>query len=335
MPYLNVANNSEAVRKLRFALGEPNSLHRYVRRVTARASSLFAAVSILWGIPYLLIKIAVDGGIPPVPLAWGRMVLGGSVLLALCAREGVLGQLRGHWQPLLAYAVIELAIPLPLIATGERHIASSLAAIVVATVPLLVALLALRLDHTQTITGRRLAGLLVGLVGVALLVGVDASTSLTALLSVGAVFIAAVGYAIGPLILNRHLSGVDPRASMGATLALAAVILTPLMLFDFPSRAPSAGALGSMVALALFCSALAFVLMAHLIAEIGPARAVVITYINPVVALILGVVFLGESPGLGSIVGLILILSGSWFATVRRAQSPDAPPEPTAAEVLA
>jgi len=284
--------------------------------VSARASSLFAAVSILWGIPYLLIKVAVDGGISPVTLSWGRMVLGGTVLLALAGRSGALGQLRGHWRALIAYAIVELAIPLPLIATGERHIASSLAAIVVATVPLLVALLALKLDRTQRVTGRRLAGLCVGLAGVAVLVGIDASGSTTALLSVGAVLLAAVGYAAGPLVLNRHLADVDPRASMGTTLALAALILTPLALIDRPARVPTAGALSALVALALLCSALAFVLMAKLIGAIGASRAVVITYVNPVIALILGVVFLSERPGIGSIVGLVLILAGSRASTV-------------------
>ena len=285
--------------------------------MSARASSLFAAVSIVWGIPYLLIKIGVDGGIPPVSLAWGRMVLGSLVLLILAARAGKLGGLRGRWIPLVVYSVVELAIPLPMIALGEQHIASSLAAIVVATVPLLVALLALWLDRTQRVTGGRLAGLFVGLGGVALLVGVSASGSTTALLSVGAVFLAAVGYATGPLVLNRYLGDVDARASMGASMATASLILTPLALIDWPSRAPTAGALGALVALALVCSALGFVLMANLIAEIGPSRAVVITYVNPVVALILGVIFLSERPGVGSLGGLILILGGSWLATAR------------------
>lgn len=284
----------------------------------------FAAVSILWGIPYLLIKISIDGGISPVTLSWGRMVLGGAVLLALAARSGALGQLRGHWRALIAYAIVELAIPLPLIATGERHIASSLAAIVVATVPLLVALLALKMDRTQKVTGRRLAGLCLGLVGVALLVGVNASGSTAALLSVGAVFVAAIGYAAGPLILNRYLGAVDPRASMGATLAIAALILTPLAVIDWPAHTPTAGALSAGVALALLCSALAFVLMAKLIGAIGASRAVVITYVNPVIALILGVVFLSERPGIGSIIGLVLILAGSRASTVR-----SKPPHPT------
>ena len=296
--------------------------------MSARASSLFAAVSILWGIPYLLIKIGVDGGITPVTLSWGRMVLGGAVLLGLAARSGALGQLRGHWRGLLTYSVVELAIPFPLIATGERHIASSLAAIVIATVPLLVALLALKVDRAEQVTGRRLAGLCVGLLGVALLVGVSATGSVTTLLSVGAVFLAAIGYAGGPLIFKRYLSDVDPRASMGTTLALAALILTPLAISDWPTRSPTAGALSALVGLALLCSALAFVLMAKLIGEIGASRAVVVTYVNPVIALILGVVFLSERPGIGSLVGLALILVGSRVSTVH-----SKPAEPASAQL--
>ncbi|MGH2842582.1 MAG: DMT family transporter [Solirubrobacteraceae bacterium] len=285
--------------------------------MSARAWSLFAAISIIWGIPYLLIKIAVDGGVPPVTLAWARMVLGGGLLLTLAARSGVLEQLRGHWRALVAYAFAELVIPFPLIAVGERHIASSLAAIVVATVPLVLALLAWRFDHGQRVSRRRLVGLLVGFAGVALLVGVDASGDLTTLLSVGAVFIAAVGYAIGAMVINRFLADIDARASMGACLLIAAVVLTPLAVLDWPSHTPTTGALASTLALALVCSAAAFVLIVALIAEIGAARAVVITYINPVVALILGIAFLGEHPGLGAFIGLALILAGSKIATAR------------------
>jgi drug/metabolite transporter (DMT)-like permease len=294
-----------------------------VATVNARAWSLFSAVSIIWGIPYLLIKVSLNGGMTPVTLAWGRMVIGGAVLLAIAARKGALRQLRGHWRPLIVYALVELAIPFPLIATGERHIPSSLAAIVIATTPLLVALIAFGVDRTQTIGGRRLAGLLIGLAGVALMVGVDASTNLTTLLSVGAVFIAAIGYSLGPLILNRHLMHIDPIASMGTCLLTAAVMLTPLSVIDWPKHMPTAGSLSALLALALVCSAAAFVLMAQLIAAIGPGRAVVITYINPIVALVLGVIFLSETPGLGAIAGLVLILAGSRLATTSRGEPPD------------
>ncbi len=283
--------------------------------MSTRAWTLFAAVSTLWGIPYLFIKIGVDGGVPPVVLSWGRIVLAAVVLLVLAARAGVLGSLKGRWRYIVAYAVLELSIPFPLIATGERYVASSLAAIIIAAVPLIVALMALRFDAAERASSGRLVGLLTGLVGVALLVGVDASGSARSLLAAGAILLAAVGYSAGPLILKRHLADLDPRAAMGASLAVAAALLTPLALLDAPSRMPSSAGIGAVVVLGLLCTALAFVLMAMLIGEIGPARAVVITYINPIIAVALGVTLLGERPGAGGVAGLLLILAGSWLST--------------------
>jgi drug/metabolite transporter (DMT)-like permease len=283
--------------------------------MSLRSWTLFAAVCVVWGIPYLFIKIAVDGGVAPVPLAWGRISLAAVVLLGLAARAGTLRGLRGRWRYLAAYGVVEVSIPFPLIATGERYIASSLAAIIVATVPLLVALLALRFDADERASGSRLVGLLTGLLGVVLLVGVDASGSLKTLGGAGAILLAALGYAGGPMILKRHLADLDPRATMGASLAVAAVVLAPLAILDAPARSPTTGAIASVLVLGLVCTALAFVLMAALIAEIGPGRAVVITYVNPTIALALGVTLLGEQPGAGAVTGLLLILAGSWLST--------------------
>jgi drug/metabolite transporter (DMT)-like permease len=283
--------------------------------MSARAWTLFAAVSTVWGIPYLFIKIGVDGGVPPVVLAWARIVLAAVVLLGLAARSGSLRQLRGRWRYLVAYAIVELSIPFPLIATGERYVASSLAAIIIASVPLIVALLALRFDPAERATGSRLVGLVIGLLGVVVLVGTDASGSLKSLLGAGAIMIAAVGYAGGPMILKQHLADLDPRAAMGASLGVAAVVLTPLAIVDAPTSTPTAGALEAVVVLGLVCTAVAFVLMAMLISEIGPGRAVVITYINPIIAVALGVTVLGEQPGAGAVAGLLLILAGSWLST--------------------
>jgi drug/metabolite transporter (DMT)-like permease len=145
--------------------------------MSTRAWMIFAAVSTLWGIPYLFIKIAVDGGITPGVLAWGRIVLGAAVLLALAARAGVLAQLRGRWRWLAAYAIVEVSIPFPLIATGEQHVSSSLAAIIIASVPLIVALLALRFDPAERASGSRLVGLVIGVLGVVLLVGIERGRS--------------------------------------------------------------------------------------------------------------------------------------------------------------
>jgi drug/metabolite transporter (DMT)-like permease len=283
--------------------------------MSARAWVSFAAVSTLWGMPYLFIKVAVDDGVPPVVLAWVRVVLGAAVLLGLAWRAGTLRTLRGRWRWLAVFGVVEIAVPFPLIAAGEQHVASSLAAIIVAAAPLFVALLALRFDASERVTGARLVGLIVGLSGVVALVGIDVAGRGDELLGALAVLGAAFGYAVGPMVLKRHLADLDPRASMGAALLVAAVALTPAAAWSAPSSVPSGSALLSLAVLGLFCTAAAFVFYGALVAEAGPGRALVITYVAPVVALALGVAVLGEHVGTGAVVGLLLILAGSWLST--------------------
>jgi len=285
--------------------------------MSARAWGAFAAVSVLWGIPYLFIRVAVDGDMPPVFLAWLRVALG-AVLLAAMARHGGPGTFAGvrsrlRW--LVAFAVLEIAIPFPLIAAGERHVASSLAAIIVAAVPLIIALLALPFEPSERVDRRRLLGLLVGFAGVVMLVGVDVGGNGPELLGAGAILLAAVGYACGPMILNRHLLDIDTRATMAVALAIAAVVLTPAAALSLPSATPSAAAMISVVVLVVLCTAAAFLIYARLVGEVGPGRAAVITYVAPVLALGLGVIVLGEHPGGGAIAGLAAILAGSWLST--------------------
>jgi drug/metabolite transporter (DMT)-like permease len=293
--------------------------------VSARAWILFAAVSTLWGIPYLLIKVAVDDGVAPADLAWARVVLGAAVLLGLAWHAGVLGAVRGRLRWLAVFAVIEIAIPFPLLAEAERHVSSSVAAIVIAAAPLFVALLALRFDASERVSRRRLAGLSTGLVGVVALVGVNFAGRREELFGTAAVLCVAFCYAVGPMVLKRHLSDLDPRASMGVTLAIATVLLTPAVAIDPPTAVPSTAALGSLLGLGLLCTAAALALYGALVAEVGAGRALVITYVNPLVAVALGMAILGERPGVGAAAGLVLILGGSWFATGGRTRI--APPE--------
>jgi drug/metabolite transporter (DMT)-like permease len=300
--------------------------------VSRRAWTAFAAVSVMWGIPYLLIKVAVDDGVPPAFLAWVRVVIGAVALLLVSWRAGLLDSVRGRWRWLALFATIELVGPFPLIAAGEQRVDSSVAAIIIAAAPLFVALLALRFDESERVGGLRLAGLVIGLGGVAALVGVDVSGETRELVGAGCVLLAALGYAIAPMILKRKLSDLDPRVSMGTALAIAAVLLTPAAAIAPPSELPSAAALGALAVLGLVCTALTLVVYGSLIAEVGAGRALVVTYINPVIALGLGIVFLDERPGLGSLVGLVLILCGSWLTTRSRpapasAPAPDARPE--------
>jgi drug/metabolite transporter (DMT)-like permease len=283
--------------------------------MSARGWTLFAAVSVIWGLPYLFIKIAVDDGLTPGFVAWSRVVLAALVLLPIAIRKGALRGLPLGW--LIAFATAEMVIPFPLIGFGEQRIASSLTAILIASLPLVVAALALRFDHSERPTRRRLIGMVIGLAGVAALVGIDLGGSSSELIGAAAVLVATVGYAVGPMLVKNKLSEADPVGPVTAAMVITAIMLLPLGVAGIPSSTPTDEALASIVVLGLVCSALAFMLFFRLIVEVGPSRAAVITYINPVVALALGVVVLDEHVGPGTVVGLLLILVGSWLATSR------------------
>jgi drug/metabolite transporter (DMT)-like permease len=282
--------------------------------MSARAWGLFAAVSVIWGMPYLFIKIAVEEVSPSV-VAWGRLALAAAVLLPVAWKLGALRGLGERWRILAVFAAVEMAVPWPLIGYGEVHVSSSLTAILIAAVPLFVALIAIRFDHSERPTPTRLVGLLIGLGGVVALVGLDVGSHGDQLLGALAILFSAFLYAVGPMIVKRRLSDVDPLGPVAASLAIATLLVTPFALADVPDSVPSADTLASIAVLGLFCSALAFLLFFRLIADIGPGRATVITYINPVVALALGVAILDESVTTGVVVGLLLILAGSWLST--------------------
>jgi drug/metabolite transporter (DMT)-like permease len=281
--------------------------------MSARGWTLFAAISVIWGLPYLFIRVAVDGGLTPGFVAWSRVTLAALVLLPVALRSGALRGVPISW--LMVFALTEIVIPFPLIGFGEQRIASSLAAILVASLPLVVAMLALRFDHSERPTAARLVGMLVGLGGVAALVGIDLGGRSSELVGAAAVLVATVGYAIGPLIVKNKLAGADPLGPVTAALCIASVMLLPFGIADMPSSTPSFDAASSVVVLGLVCSALAFMVFFRLIAEVGASRAAVITYVNPIVALALGVAILGEDVGPGAIAGLLLILAGSWLST--------------------
>jgi drug/metabolite transporter (DMT)-like permease len=282
--------------------------------MSARGWALFAAVSVIWGMPYLFIKLAVDE-MSPALVAWSRLAIGAAVLLPIAWKLGALRGLGARWRTLTIFAAVEMAIPWPLLGFGETRISSSLTAILIAAVPLVVALLALRFDHSERPSRSRFAGMLVGFAGVASLVGIDIGGRTAELVGAGAILFVAVCYAIGPMIVKRRLSDVDPLGPVAASLGIAALLVTPFAAADLPETTPSAQALASVTVLGLVCSALAFLLFFRLIAEVGPGRATIITYINPVVALALGVAILDESVTAGAVVGLLLILAGSWLST--------------------
>jgi len=285
--------------------------------MSPRAWMLFAAVSVLWGIPYLFIKLAVDE-LSPAFIAWSRCAIAAAVLLPLAARAGALRGLP-RW-PLIAFATVELIIPWPLIGFGEQHVASSFAATLIATVPLFVIVISLRRRTAERPTPSRVVGLSVGLAGVAGLAGLELDGSGDALLGVAALLVAALGYAVGALTLKHAFAGSHPLGPIAGAMGVATVALAPLGLADMPAAAPSGEAIASLVILGLLCSALAFVLFLRLVIETDAGRATVITYVSPLVALVIGIPVLGEEVTVSTVAGLALILLGSWLAT--RAPAP-------------
>ena len=296
--------------------------------MSRRGLLLFAAMGVIWGIPYLLIKVAVRAVDPPV-LVFVRTGIGALLLLPLAARGNELRPLAAKWKPLLAYTVIEVALPWLLLSTAEQRITSSLAGLLVSAVPIVGAVLSFVLRDAQEVNARVVGGLVLGVAGVAALVGLDVGhTDFGAVAMIGVV---AVCYAVGPVILVRHLSDLPGRGVVSVSLGLCAAAYAPWAIVRWPDHMPGARPLLALLVLGVVCTALAFVLFFHLIAEVGPLRATVITYVNPAVAVTLGVVFLHERFRASTALGFALILGGSFLATGRRAAADE--PRPLAAPI--
>jgi drug/metabolite transporter (DMT)-like permease len=278
--------------------------------MSRRSWVLFGALCVIWGTPYLLIRVAVRD-VSPGTLVFLRTVIGGLVLLPLALRSGGFGPVLRRWRPLVAFAAIEIAIPWLLLGNAEQHLSSSLTGLLIAAVPL-VGVVAGRLAGTgDHVDARRWAGLLLGLLGVGMLVGLDLGN--LSLLAVAEVGLAAVGYATAPVIMARRLSDLPSFPVISASLLLSALAWAPYGLTHWPGHV-TPGGLASILALGLVCTALAFVLFFALISDIGPARATVITYVNPAVAVALGLVLLNERFTAGMGIGFPLILAGSVLA---------------------
>ena len=279
--------------------------------MSRRGWILFGAMCVLWGIPYLMIRVAVRE-ISPATLVFLRTSTAALVLLPLAAYRGELRRLLPSWRPLLAFTIIEIAIPWLALSSAERRVTSSVAALLLAAVPFVAVAIA-AMTRSERMDARRLTGLLVGIAGVAAIVGFD----LAHLSAVGLVemLVVAVCYAVGPWILSRYLSDLPGLGVIAASLGLTAAAYAPVAAFQLPASFPSDKAIASVAGLALACTALAFVLFFELIAEAGAVRATVITYVNPAVAALLGVAVLSERFTLAMGIGFVLVLAGSVIAT--------------------
>jgi drug/metabolite transporter (DMT)-like permease len=280
--------------------------------MTRRGWLLFVALGVLWGMPYLLIRIAVET-VDPLVVAGSRTLIGALLLLPVALHRNALGAAFRNWKWLLAFTLIEISVPWVLLGHAETRLTSSTAGVLIAVVPLFAAIIVSRLGH-ERLEPRRMLGLGVGFAGVALLVGLDIHFS--DFLAVAATIVVSLCYAVGPIIIDRKLKDVPAIGVITASLILATLIYLPFAPFLLP-KVYAADAMISIAGLGVLCTAAAFLVFFALIAEIGPARATVITYVNPAVAMVLGAIVLSEPLTLGMAVGFPLVLIGSYLGTTR------------------
>jgi drug/metabolite transporter (DMT)-like permease len=293
--------------------------------MTRRGLVLFGLMSIIWGIPYLFIRVAV-AEITPATLVLARTAIAAAILLPIALARVDLRPVLGRWRWVVAFAAVEIAIPWVALGSAEQHLSSSLTGLLIAGVPLVGTALALATGGADRLGRAGLLGLLIGLVGVAAIVGGDYGTSdPTALIQIAVV---VVGYAVGPAILARRLGGLPTVGVMALSLALCAVVYIPIAAGQLPSALPSTNVIASIAILAVVCTAAAFLVFAALIDEIGPVRATVITYVNPAVAAVLGVLVLHENFSVAMAIGFALVILGSTLATrpAREVESPGMTP---------
>jgi drug/metabolite transporter (DMT)-like permease len=297
--------------------------------VTRRGFLLFAALGVAWGIPYLFIKIAVVE-LEPAMLVLARSALAAILLVPLAIFRHEIGPVLRHWKPLLAYTIVEIIVPWYFLSSAEQHLPSSTAGLLLAAVPLAGVGVAFAIGRPPKLSGANWLGIAVGMLGVAALVGLDVGGS--DLVSVAQMAFVVVGYALGPAIVSRWMPDVPGVGLVALSLAGAAIAYVPFVALTggWPTVVPSAPVIAAVLVLAVICSGLAFLLMVGLISEIGPVKATTITYVNPAVAILAGVIVLGEVVTPWTIIGFALVLGGSWLVT-RRRQEPLAAPDPEAA----
>ncbi|MBC3189647.1 DMT family transporter [Pseudonocardia sp. C8] len=279
-----------------------------MERMTGRAWALFAAVSVLWGVPYLFIGLALRDGVGPLWTAAGRVVLAAAVLAPVAVRRRAL--LRGRGGRLAALAVIEIVVPFSLIPLGELTVASGLAGVLIATEPMFVLLVGLLLGSRTRPGPVTVVGLAIGFTGVVVLLGVAGAGP-----GVPLIVTAAACYGVGAVLVERWFSDVPAVVVVAGVLAVAAPVLSVLAVVAEPVPSPSAVGVGAVAALGLGATAAGLVSFFALIGLAGPDRAALITYVAPVVAVVCGALLLAEPVGPRTVGGTVLILAGAWLAT--------------------
>jgi drug/metabolite transporter (DMT)-like permease len=275
---------------------------------------LFALVGLLWGVPYLFMKVAVEELSTPM-IVFTRLMIGAALLVPLALREGSLKGALKYWRYILLYAVLEMVIPWSLITSSQRDLSSGVVALLVATVPIWATLFAHQTGDSTAAHRVRIFGIVIGLIGITLIVGIESISDFGNIRALLQILVAAASYAWAVNMITRKAPGISGIAINGIAMMMSSVIFAPFAIANRPETLPSLEVILSMLGLGVLCSGIAFWVFFVVLDEIGPARASLVVYPNTAVAVVLGIVILREPITLAILIGLPLVLIGSYFAS--------------------
>jgi drug/metabolite transporter (DMT)-like permease len=282
-----------------------------------RSWMLMWGLALLWGASYLFIKVGLED-FEPGFLVFARLALAALVLVPLAARAGAFAGLRERWRFVVVLAAIQVVVPFLLITSGEEHVASGLTGVLIASAPIFTALLSFA-GFGPRVAGWNLAGVVLGLVGVAVLFGADLTGSQDLVLGGLMIVLAAFGYSVGALYLRARFDGVAALGVAAASMTTSALLTLPLAVVQAPGHTPQLDAVASVAALGILGTGIAFGIFYTLIATVGAAKASIVAYLAPGFALVYGALVLDETITISAVGGLVLILAGSWLAATGRA----------------
>ncbi len=282
--------------------------------MSKRGLALFTALSIIWGTPYLFIKYALED-FDPIFIVFARSAPTAIVLLLLVWWQGKLKNNWKFWKYCTLFAVIEMVFPWYFVTAAEQSVSSGLAGLMLAVVPIFAVITSKIRGEDNAFNFRRIAGIAIGILGVFALVGVDSLKSDINLIAILMLIGAALGYATAPVLISTKLKEADSTSVIAISSLAVTLIYLPFIPSHFPTHTPSASGIWAIIILAVVSTIGGFAVFFALIAEVGPMKATLITYINPAVAILLGVIFLGEELTLGLLIGFPLVLGGSWLAS--------------------
>lgn len=282
--------------------------------MSRRGWALFALVGALWGVPYMFMKVAVAELSTPV-IVFSRLAIGALLLVPLALIQGKLTAALKYWRYILFYAILEMVGPWFLITSAQRDLSSGVVALLVATVPIWATLFAHHTGDTTAAHRSRIFGITIGLIGIALLVGIESFNDVGNIKALVQVLLASISYAWAVNMISRKAPGVSGIAINGIAMSMATLIYLPFAVTHWPSVAPSSKAIFATIGLGVICTALAFWIFFMVLDEIGPARASLVVYPNTAIAVVLGIIILREPLTLAIGVGLPMVLIGSYFAS--------------------